>query len=139
MEGKNYQTNYSNRPEEIPPDIEAYLIVDGIAIRVTASNFSIGRALENNLVLNDTYVAQVHGEIQFAHSHFYIVNKSPDHQLFVNGEPVHVCNLYTGDTLQFGHTKLAFAATRTTFKNRARKISGKLKKITEKIISFVLY
>ena len=85
---------------------------------VPGAMFSIGRAKENDIVLNDRRVSRNHAHIASEGSTFKIVDGSFENgvlkrsinHVFVNGSPMLEKPLQTGDVVVIGETRLEFAA-----------------------------
>jgi adenylate cyclase len=82
------------------------------------STLSIGRAKDNDIILNDRRVSRKHARITSAGSNFNIVDgyieneelvRSVNH-VFVNGSPMLEKELEPGDTIVIGESKLEFTS-----------------------------
>lgn len=79
-------------------------------------HYSIGRAKDNDIVLNDRRVSRKHAHINAEYADFIIVDgvyedgelKRSVNKVFVNGKPVLEKSLEPGDTITIGTTQLRF-------------------------------
>jgi sigma-B regulation protein RsbU (phosphoserine phosphatase) len=62
----------------------------------------IGRSLDQDLVLTETYVSRRHASIHLINSHFELVDQKSSHGTYLNGTRVDAARLNSGDILQFG-------------------------------------
>lgn len=63
---------------------------------------SIGRSLDQDLVLTESYVSRRHASILRASSHYEIVDQKSSHGTYLNGSRIESARLSSGDVLQFG-------------------------------------
>jgi len=64
--------------------------------------FHLGRALDNDLILEDADVSRHHAEIREVHGRLCVVDLGSTNGTLVNGERVEQCVLRDGDVLSFG-------------------------------------
>jgi hypothetical protein len=69
---------------------------------------SIGRGLDNDLVIDDPRVSRHHAQITFRHSHYLLRDQRSTNGSFVNGQPVETVVLATGDRVSIGGFELIF-------------------------------
>ncbi len=62
----------------------------------------IGRSLDQNLVLAESYVSRRHASIHRVDGHFELVDEKSSHGTYLNGARITRERLNSGDTLQFG-------------------------------------
>jgi sigma-B regulation protein RsbU (phosphoserine phosphatase) len=63
---------------------------------------SIGRSLDQDLVLTESYVSRRHACIHRVDSHYQVVDQKSSHGTYLNGARVESARLNSGDVLQFG-------------------------------------
>src|SRR5579863_2428543 len=63
---------------------------------------SIGRSLDQDLVLAETFVSRRHALIQQVNNHYEVADQKSSHGTFLNGARVDSARLKSGDVLQFG-------------------------------------
>lgn len=104
---------------------------------VPGSAYSIGRAKENDIVLNDRRVSRKHARVNNDGEQFTIVDgyfengsliRSVNH-VFVNGSPMLEKRLEPGDAIVIGESRLEFAAGQTT------KPTGPLPEVLKRSVS----
>ncbi len=80
----------------------------GTVVRLTGSQFSVGRDSANNLCLHDRAVSRKHFSISETDAAFHLVDLDSHNGTFVNGIPVRRKLLGHGDTIRVGHCELVF-------------------------------
>ncbi len=78
--------------------------------------YNIGRAKDNEIVLNDQRVSRYHAHVKFENNHFMVVDgfllgteiKRSVNKVFVNGNKIKDQILKTGDKIIIGETELIF-------------------------------
>ncbi|MCB2180130.1 FHA domain-containing protein [bacterium] len=131
-------TNSQVIQPKLSKSYEAYLIIDGIVHPIQKSPFTIGRSIQNDLVLNDALAAQFHAEIIKNRAHFSIFSTASDAWMTINGERVNTSTLHSGDTIQIGYNAIIFIFKGETLSAKAQRISIKIRKLSEKISAVVL-
>jgi sigma-B regulation protein RsbU (phosphoserine phosphatase) len=71
-------------------------------IRLEPASTFIGRSVDQNLVLAESYVSRRHAAIHRLNGYFELVDEKSSHGTFLNGTRISRARLNTGDTLQFG-------------------------------------
>ena len=94
-------------PANAPPALSgtlAFLGGEGTAgpIRVDHLPFTLGRGLENDLVIEDRRVSRYHAQIRDVQGRLSVIDLESTNGTFVNGERVHECVLRDGDRLSLG-------------------------------------
>ena len=91
----------------IPPN--AFLIVEGIRFYpLVKAVVSIGRRLENDLVIDDPRVSRNHAQLRAVDGHFVLVDLGSTGGTFVNGNRVSETIMYPNDTISLGGVKVTF-------------------------------
>ena len=80
----------------------------GIVVRLTGSQFFVGRDSSNQLCLQDRAVSRKHFTISETDAAFHLVDLDSRNGTFVNGIPVRRKLLGHGDTIRVGHCELVF-------------------------------
>ncbi len=80
----------------------------GTVVRLTASQFLVGRDSSNHLCLHDRAVSRKHFSISETDAAFHLVDLDSHNGTFVNGIPVRRKLLGHGDTIRVGHCELVF-------------------------------
>lgn len=69
---------------------------------------SIGRGLDNDLVIDDPRVSRHHAQITFRHSHYLLRDQRSTNGTFVNNQPIETVVLASGDRVSIGGFELIF-------------------------------
>jgi hypothetical protein len=95
-------------------DVDAYLIVNGRNhLPLDKPILSIGRRMDNDLVLDATTVSRRHAQIRWRYGRFILYDLSSRGRTFVNGEKVSEHVLQTGDVIGISNMKLIYGEGRT--------------------------
>jgi hypothetical protein len=70
---------------------------------------SVGRGLDNDLVIDDPRVSRHHAQITFRHSHYLLRDQRSTNGTFVNSQPIETVVLASGDRVSFGGFELTFS------------------------------
>jgi sigma-B regulation protein RsbU (phosphoserine phosphatase) len=71
-------------------------------IQLEPDSTFIGRSLDQDLVLTESYVSRRHASIHVIDSHFELVDEKSSHGTFLNGQRIDRARLSSGDSIQFG-------------------------------------
>lgn len=102
----------AGRPAEAPPAATLRPMAGDLAGRefpVSKTLLSIGRGLDNDLVIDDPRVSRHHAQITFRHSHYLLRDLRSTNGTFVNDQPVEAVVLASGDVVSIGGFELAFS------------------------------
>jgi Nif-specific regulatory protein len=80
----------------------------GTVVRLTGSQFFVGRDSSNQLCLHDRAVSRKHFSISETDAAFHLVDLDSHNGTFVNGIPVRRKLLGHGNTIRVGHCELVF-------------------------------
>jgi hypothetical protein len=69
---------------------------------------SIGRGLDNDLVIDDPRVSRHHAQITFRHGHYLLRDLRSTNGSFVNNQPIEAVVLAPGDVVSIGGFELLF-------------------------------
>lgn len=89
--------------------LDAYLIVGGrrhVALEQAVT--SIGRSLENDIVLDDPDVSRRHAQVRWRHGRFILFDLGSRAGSLVNEMPIKECELKAGDVIRFGGVALVY-------------------------------
>jgi predicted component of type VI protein secretion system len=101
----------TGRPAVMPPPASLKPAAGELAGRefpVTKTLLSIGRGLDNDLVIDDPRVSRHHSQITFRHSHYLLRDLRSTNGTFVNGQPVEAVVLASGDIVSIGGFEMLF-------------------------------
>jgi hypothetical protein len=76
---------------------------------VSKTLLSVGRGLDNDLVIDDPRVSRHHAQITFRHSHYLLRDLRATNGTFVNNQPIEAVVLAPGDIVSFGGFELVFS------------------------------
>jgi len=94
--------------------VDAYLIVNGRQhIPLDKPFVSIGRRMDNDVVLDTVTVSRRHAQIRWRYGRFILYDLSNRGQTLVNGEKVMEHALQTGDVIAISSVKLIYGEGRT--------------------------
>ncbi|MDQ6693336.1 MAG: DUF3662 and FHA domain-containing protein [Chloroflexota bacterium] len=80
----------------------------GREFEVAKTLLTIGRGLDNELVIDDPRVSRHHAQVTFRHSHYLLRDLRSTNGTFVNNQPVEAVVLASGDLLSIGGFELRF-------------------------------
>ncbi len=86
------------------------ILPDGRAVPLDKAVVSLGRALENDVVLEDRRVSRHHAQIRFLHKTFCIYDLASANGTLVNGQPASQTVLRDGDRISLGGVEVVFRA-----------------------------
>jgi len=87
----------------------AFVIIGGLKIfPITGSVTKIGRAFDNDLILEYPQISRKHAELRFSQGHFEIVDMDSTGGTFVNGIKIDKQVLYQGDVITLVNLHLVF-------------------------------
>lgn len=81
-------------------------------IPLESTLLTIGRGLNNDIILEDTRVSRQHAQIRYRARRFWVSDSGSTNGTFVNGEPIEEAALRDGDTLSLGGLELTFKEAR---------------------------
>ena len=96
--------------EEIEPlPRNAFLVIEGLRIYpLVKALISIGRSLENDLVIDDARVSRNHAQLRAVHGQFVLFDLKSTRGTFINGHRIVQAILYPQDTISLGDITLIF-------------------------------
>ncbi len=86
--------------------IETTAGLHGIPLESTL--LTIGRGLNNDIIIEDTRVSRNHAQLRYKSRHFWIADLGSTNGTFVNGERVSEADLRDGDVISLGGLELTF-------------------------------
>jgi pSer/pThr/pTyr-binding forkhead associated (FHA) protein len=89
---------------------------------------SIGRNMENDIVINDKFVSRHHAEIRLEEGKFHIYDLDSTSGTSLNRKRVQKSLLYSGDLISVAHVPLLFIDEGWTLENDPDLKTGELKK-----------
>jgi pSer/pThr/pTyr-binding forkhead associated (FHA) protein len=80
-------------------------------IPLESTQLTIGRGLNNDIILEDTRVSRHHAQLRYRSRRFWIADLGSTNGTFVNGEPVEEQAIRDGDVISLGGLELTFKET----------------------------
>ena len=96
--------------DEAPVRQVALLEIDGRQVRLWELPFTIGRASDCSLTIDEPHLSRRHCSIEVSPDGFYIVSHSQTNPTCVNGAAVESAGLEDGDSIELGGRRLGFAS-----------------------------
>ena len=122
------QKSESFNSEQLPDTTErAFLVLGGMIFPLEEKVFTIGRNLENHLVINDPTVSRFHAEIHYSDCQYLLVDKNSSSGTFLNNKRVSESALFAGDIIQISHTPIMFMFKGASITQKSTKNTGQLK------------
>jgi pSer/pThr/pTyr-binding forkhead associated (FHA) protein len=84
------------------------LMPDGRALALDKPVLSLGRQLDNDIVIEDKRVSRHHAQIRYEHNSFFLYDLASANGTQVNGSPVQQVVLHDGDRVSFGGVVASF-------------------------------
>jgi FHA domain-containing protein len=108
---RRQQPGPAMRPAVAPPHAILQPLAGDMADRdfqISKTLLSIGRGLDNDLVIDDPRVSRHHAQITFRHSHYLLRDLRSTNGTFVNGQPIEAVVLASGDMVSIGGFEMLF-------------------------------
>jgi hypothetical protein len=92
-----------------------FLIVDGRrAVDLNGPLVSIGRALDNDVILEDPRVSRKHAQVRLRYDRYVLYDLGSRGGTQVNGYTVEECVLHSGDVISFSGVQVVYGEDRST-------------------------
>lgn len=88
--------------DQHPQAEELQLIIGERVIPLSQPPISIGRSLDNDVIIQNASVSRRHAQIVFRHGRWLLRDLNSTHGTQVNGHRIEECVLRAGDTIRFG-------------------------------------
>ncbi len=110
-DGQDKPNDFRIKPEDdtvtIPED--AFVIIDGVkVIPLTQPTVSIGRRIENTIVIEDPRVSRTHAQLRAINSRYVIFDLNSTGGTFINGQKTTQGILYPGDIISLAGVILIY-------------------------------
>ncbi len=99
------RTNTAPPPSSLQP-LEGDM--SGRSFPLSKTLLTMGRGLDNDLVIDDARVSRHHAQVVFRHSHYLLRDLRSTNGTFVNSQPVEAVVLAPGDIVSIGGFELLF-------------------------------
>ena len=98
-----------DEPPEQGPLGRPFLIVEGKRhVNLHELPISIGRALDNDVILEDPRVSRHHAQIRQRYGHLVLYDLDSSGGTSINGYPVEECVLHSGDVISFAGVEVIY-------------------------------
>jgi hypothetical protein len=77
-------------------------------IPLESTFLTIGRGLNNDIILEDTRVSRHHAQLRYKNRRFWVTDLNSTNGSYINGERISEADLRTGDVLSLGGLELTF-------------------------------
>lgn len=105
---------------------KAYLIVNSQVFPLTKEITTIGRKLDNDLVIQDILVSRKHAEIRFENGKYAIYDLNSTGGTYLNNKKVEEAKLFSGDLILISNIPLMFIDESKTLEMDSSKKTGEL-------------
>jgi pSer/pThr/pTyr-binding forkhead associated (FHA) protein len=105
---------------------KAYLIVNSQVFPLTKEITTIGRKLDNDLVIQDILVSRKHAEIRFEDGQFFIFDLDSTGGTYLNNKKVTEAKLFSGDLIMISNIPLMFIDESKSLEADSAAITGDL-------------
>ena len=96
-------------PEEIAPRGHPFLVLAGKRhVDLLQTVISIGRALDNDLIIEDSRVSRHHAQLRRRYGRYVLYDLGSSGGTHINGYPVEECVLQSGDVISFAGVQVIF-------------------------------
>ena len=110
-----------------PSEEGAYLIVNSQIFQLNQSVTSIGRMLDNDLVIQEPLISRHHAEIHLDGDRYVIKDLNSTSGTFLNNKKVPNGVLYSGDIILLANIPIMFVDESTSISANAEEPTGKLR------------
>jgi hypothetical protein len=91
------------------PEGQPFLIVDGERhVELTETMVSIGRALDNDVILGESRVSRHHAQLRRRYGRYILYDLASSGGTTINGYPVQECVLQPGDVISFAGVEVIY-------------------------------
>lgn len=93
--------------DNLPPN--AFFVIEGVKIYpLVKAIISIGRSLENDLVIDDLRISRNHAQLRAISGQYVLFDLKSTRGTFINGRRITQAVLYPHDTISLGDVNLTF-------------------------------
>ena len=112
----------------LAPEDFAWLIMRGHIHTINRTNVTIGRSLENDIVLQDECISREHARITHEDGHFVLYDLCSKGGIAVNFKRIERTILKMGDIIQFAQVRGIFIEDKSIINETTQKETGNLDK-----------
>lgn len=118
----------ANEKLQIKP---AYLILNAQAFPLLKEITTIGRKLDNDLVIQDVLVSRHHAEVVLRDGVYFIKDKNSTGGTYLNNKRVKEAQLFSNDLILLANTPLMFIQEDKKFKEKSNTPTDSLPRVDE--------
>jgi hypothetical protein len=97
------------RAEDEAPPGRPFLILEGVRhVNLVAPNVAIGRALDNDVIIEDPRVSRHHAQLRRRYGRYVLYDMGSSSGTQINGYPVEECVLHSGDVISFAGVDVVY-------------------------------
>ena len=122
------ETTEPNDVHYLAPEDFAWLIMQGHIHTINRTSLTIGRSLENDIVLQDECISRHHARITYEDKHFVLYDLESKGGTAVNFRRAERTILKMGDIIQFAQVRGIFIEDKAIIKETTQKETGNLDK-----------
>lgn len=108
------------------PSLEAYLVINSQLYPLNKQVTTIGRKLDNDIVIQDPLVSRYHAEIRKEGTDFFLHDLESTCGTFVNQKTVSSSQLFSGDIILFANVPIMFVDETENLQKSSQKITGRM-------------
>lgn len=98
---------------------KAYLVIDNQVFSLKEDTTTIGRSLENDIVLHDPTISRRHLDVVEIAGDFWLVDKGSTSGTYLNGKQINKAQLRNGDVIMISQVMAKFVFDLPTVRQRA--------------------
>jgi pSer/pThr/pTyr-binding forkhead associated (FHA) protein len=103
-------TTAEETEQEIAPPGRPFLILDGRRhVNLLQATISIGRALDNEVILEDARVSRHHAQLRRRYGRYVLYDLGSSGGTQINGYPVEECVLHAGDIISLAGVQIVYS------------------------------
>ena len=114
-----------NKNRQIPKG--AYLIINSQVFQIKKPTITIGRKLDNDIVLQEDVISRVHAEIRFEENSYILYDLSSTAGTYVNKKKITECVLNSGDLISISKSNILFISNQPKFEAMSQDKTESLK------------
>ena len=104
------ETEMEAEAENIAPRGRPFLILDGRRhVNLLQATVSIGRALDNDVILEDPRVSRHHAQLRRRYGRYVLYDLGSSRGTQINGYPIEECVLHAGDVISFAGVQVIYS------------------------------
>ena len=108
----------------IPPNV--YIVINSQVFPIKKSRVTIGRKLDNDLVIHDNLISRCHAEIRYEDKQFSLLDLDSTGGTFLNNKKIKKSVLYSGDIILLANVPIMFVDQRESLEKKSSETTGKL-------------